>query len=143
MAIKVRRVYDRPARSDGFRVLVDRVRPRGVRKEDVKIDEWLTTVAPSTELRKWFGHDSDTWNEFKRRYFKELKSHEDELAPLREKVTDGPLTLIFSAKDEQFNNAVALKEYLESHRNRFIRTLSRLALHRSGWGADSRGHDYG
>jgi uncharacterized protein YeaO (DUF488 family) len=114
MAVQVKRVYEKPAKGDGFRVLVDRVWPRGVSKADLKIDQWLKTVAPSTELRKWFGHDPDKWNEFKRRYFKELQSCKDELAPLWEKATGGPLTLVFAAKNEQFNNAVALKEYLES-----------------------------
>jgi uncharacterized protein YeaO (DUF488 family) len=115
MAIRLKRAYDKPARGDGFRVLVDRVWPRGVSKADLKIDQWLKTVAPSTELRKWFGHDPAKWKEFKRRYSRELDSHAEELGSLRETAADGPLTLIFSARDERFNNAVALKEYLESH----------------------------
>lgn len=114
MAIQLKRAYEKPARADGFRVLVDRVWPRGLNKADVKVDQWLKSVAPSTELRKWFGHDPDKWSEFKRRYFKELDSRPDELALLRKKAAEGPLTLVFSAKDERFNNAVALKEYLES-----------------------------
>jgi uncharacterized protein YeaO (DUF488 family) len=113
MAIQVKRAYEKPSRGDGCRVLVDRIWPRGLSKADLKIDRWLKTIAPSTELRRWFGHDPDKWEEFKRRYFQELKSHGEELEPLREKARHGSLTLVFSAKDERCNNAVALREYLQ------------------------------
>jgi len=115
MAIQLKRAYDKPGKSDGFRVLIDRVWPRGVRKEDLKLDEWLRNLAPSPELRKWFGHDPEKWEEFRRRYFQELDSHPDEIQRLREKTHHGPLTIVFGSKEERFNNAAALKEYLESH----------------------------
>lgn len=114
MAIQLKRAYDKPARGDGFRVLVDRMWPRGVSKADLNVDQWLKAVAPSAELRQWFGHDPAKWDQFKKRYFKELDSRSEELLPLREKAAAGRVTFIFSAKDERFNNAVALKEYLES-----------------------------
>lgn len=113
MAIQVKRAYVRPDKHDGKRVLVDRVWPRGVRKENLKIDDWLKTIAPSTELRQWFGHDPDKWPEFKKRYFRELRSHQDEVDLLRQEADRGTVTLLFSAKEERFNNATALKEYLE------------------------------
>jgi uncharacterized protein YeaO (DUF488 family) len=115
MAIRLKRAYNAPARSDGSRVLVDRVWPRGVTKEKLKADLWLKNIAPSTPLRKWFGHDPQKWNEFRKRYFKELDSHPEEVRLLREKMHRGDLTLVFGAKEERFNNAEAIKEYLESH----------------------------
>jgi uncharacterized protein YeaO (DUF488 family) len=115
MPIQLKRAYDKPARGDGFRVLVDRVWPRGVTKESLKLDSWLRHIAPSTELRKWFGHDPQKWDEFRKRYFKELDSHAEEVRLLREKKRSGELTLVFGAKEERFNNAEAIKEYLESH----------------------------
>ncbi len=114
MAIHLKRAYDRPTRSDGFRVLVDRVWPRGVTKEQLKTDMWLKNIAPSTQLRKWFGHDPEKWKEFRKRYFKELDSHPEEIRLLREKMQSGEVTLVFGAKEERFNNAEAIKEYLES-----------------------------
>ena len=113
MAIRLKRAYDSPARSDGFRVLVDRVWPRGVTKEKLKADLWLKDIAPSTRLRKWFGHDPQKWPEFRKRYFKELDSHPEQAQLLREKMHHGDLTLVFGAKEERFNNAEAIKEYLE------------------------------
>jgi len=113
MAIRLKRAYDKPARSDGFRVLVDRIWPRGVTKEDLKVDLWLKNIAPSAELRKWFGHDREKWREFRTRYFRELDAHAEEVGILREKMR-GSLTLVFAAKEERFNNAEAIKEYLES-----------------------------
>jgi uncharacterized protein YeaO (DUF488 family) len=115
MAIHVKRAYDKPARNDGFRVLVDRVWPRGVTKEALKVDTWLRNVAPSTRLRKWFGHDPKKWDEFRRRYFKELDADPEDIRLLREKRRGGELTLVFGAKEERFNNAEAIKEYLERH----------------------------
>ncbi len=114
MAIRLKRAYDRPTRNDGFRVLVDRVWPRGVTKEQLKMDMWLKNIAPSTQLRKWFGHDPEKWKEFRKRYFKELDSHPEEIRLLREKMQSGEVTLVFGAKEERFNNAEAIKEYLES-----------------------------
>lgn len=116
MAIQLKRAYEKPAKSDGFRVLIDRLWPRGVRKEDLKLDQWLKELGPSTELRKWFGHDPEKWEEFRKRYFRELDAHPEEIRQLREKMHDGPLTLVFGSKEERFNDATALKEYLERRR---------------------------
>jgi len=116
MAIQLKRAYDKPQKADGFRVLIDRVWPRGVRKEDLKLDEWLRTLAPSTELRQWFGHDPEKWDEFRKRYFQELDEHPDEIRKLRAKLRDGPLTIVFGSREQRFNNAAALKEYLERRR---------------------------
>ncbi len=112
MAIQLKRAYEKPAKSDGFRVLIDRLWPRGVRKEDLKLDLWLKDLGPSTALRKWFGHDPEKWEEFRKRYFRELDSHPEEIRQLRAKMRDGPLTLVFGSKEERFNDATALKEYL-------------------------------
>ncbi len=116
MAIRLKRAYDKPQKTDGFRVLIDRVWPRGVRKEDLKLDEWLRTLAPSTELRQWFGHDPEKWDEFRKRYFQELDQHPEEIRKLRAKLRDGPLTIVFGSREQRFNNANALKEYLEHRR---------------------------
>jgi len=115
MAIRLKRAYDKPGTSDGFRILVDRVWPRGVPKAKLKADLWLKDIAPGTELRKWFGHDPRKWPEFRKRYFKELDSHPEEIRLLREKTREGDVTLVFGAKEERFNNAEAIKEYMESH----------------------------
>ena len=112
--IKLKRVYDPPAKEDGFRVLVDRVWPRGVKKEALALDLWLKEVAPSSQLRKWFAHDPAKWPEFCKRYEVELKEKEADIGFLREKSGRGILTLLFSARDTEHNNAVALKKYLES-----------------------------
>jgi uncharacterized protein YeaO (DUF488 family) len=114
MSIDVKRAYDPPARSDGYRVLVDRIWPRGVTKEDLKIDAWLKEVAPSTALRKWFGHDPKKWEEFRRRYARELEPHAAALEQLVERARAGHVTLVFAAKDTEHNNAVALREHLEA-----------------------------
>jgi uncharacterized protein YeaO (DUF488 family) len=106
------RVYDeKPAR--GYKVLVDRVWPRGKTKEEVHMDLWMKEVAPSTDLRKWFGHDPEKWGEFRKSYFKELAGHRDEVERLVEKASEGDLLLLYGAKDEEHNQAVALKEYLD------------------------------
>ena len=111
--ITIKRVYSDPEDADGFRVLVDRIWPRGVSKEDVKLDFWMKDVAPSNELRKWFAHDPDKWDEFKTRYLEELKDKKDLVAHLKtiEKFNK-TLTLIYSARDEKYNNAVVLMELL-------------------------------
>lgn len=112
--IKVKRVYDPPARADGCRVLVDRVWPRGLKKADAAIERWMKEIAPSAELRKWFGHDPARWRAFTRRYARELRRRPDEVAWLEARARDGTLTLLFSARETRYNNAVALKDYLES-----------------------------
>ena len=113
MPIDLKRAYDPPATGDGRRVLVDRVWPRGIAKDDLQIDAWLKDLAPSTELRKWFGHDPAKWDEFRKRYARELEQRTETLEELLEKARAGRVTLIFSAKDAQHNNAVALREHLE------------------------------
>lgn len=110
--IRLKRAYDSPAEEDGTRFLVDRLWPRGIKKEDLRIDGWLREVAPSDDLRKWFGHDSDSWEEFRERYFKELDKKQEALEPIREAARQGDVTLVFAAKDIEHNNAVALKAYL-------------------------------
>ena len=113
MSIRLKRIYDKPAAADGYRVLVDRVWPRGVSKEAARLDAWLKEIAPSTALRKWFGHDPRRWREFKRRYGKELAARAAELGVLALRARRGRLTLLFGARDTRFNQAVALKGYLE------------------------------
>jgi len=113
MGFRLKRIYDRPGRSDGHRVLVDRVWPRGLAKERAQIDDWLQEIAPSARLRKWFGHDPARWIEFKKRYARELQSHREQVEPLAIKARKGTVTLLFGAKDIEHNNAVALKEFLE------------------------------
>ena len=113
MPIDLKRAYDPPATSDGHRILVDRVWPRGIARDDLQIDAWLKDLAPSTGLRKWFGHDPAKWDEFRRRYTVELEQRSEALGELAEKARAGHVTLIFSAKDTEHNNALALKEHLE------------------------------
>ena len=113
MNIQVKRVYDPPSANDGTRILVDRLWPRGLAKASLKLDEWMKDIAPSNELRKRFGHHEGNWKEFQKQYFKELDSHPDLVAQLIQKSRTGKLTLLFAAKDEVHNNAVALKNYLE------------------------------
>lgn len=112
--VALKRVYDEPAASDGKRVLVERLWPRGLSKERVHIDLWLKEVAPSPKLRTWFGHDPEKWGEFRRRYEAELASGEahQALSTLRDLARQGPLTLVFAARDDQHTNAVVLRELL-------------------------------
>jgi len=112
MSIRVKRVYEPPAESDGYRVLVDRLWPRGVRKADAHIDLWLKAAAPSTQLRRWFDHDPAKWEGFKERYFAELDANPENLQPLFDAIKRGQVTLVYSARDEDHNQAVALKAYL-------------------------------
>lgn len=114
--IRVKRAYRAARVSDGARVLVDRLWPRGLAKDRVRLAGWRKDLAPSSELRKWFGHDPEKWEEFKVRYFKELDENPDAVDELVAGLGDGPTTLIFGAKDEDHNNAVALKLYLEERR---------------------------
>lgn len=110
--ILVKRIYEPAAKSDGFRVLVDRVWPRGIAKADAKLDLWLRDISPSTALRTWFNHDPARWAEFQRRYHAELKQKSTFLATLIEQAKARPVTLLYSAKDEQHNQAVALRSFL-------------------------------
>jgi uncharacterized protein YeaO (DUF488 family) len=111
--IRTRRVYDPPEPGDGTRFLVERLWPRGMKKEELAMDGWLKDAAPSDELRRWFSHDPAKWDEFRRRYYAELEGKPDVLQPLREAARQGNVTLLYSARDTEHNNAVALKEYLE------------------------------
>lgn len=110
--IKLKRAYDQPTKQDGFRILVDRLWPRGLRKEDADLDSWMKEVAPTDELRKWFQHDPEKWDEFCRRYRRELDGKKDAIDFLRDKCNEKTLTLVYAAKDAEHNNAVALKDYL-------------------------------
>jgi uncharacterized protein YeaO (DUF488 family) len=111
--IQLKRAYDEPSASDGMRILVDRLWPRGISKEKARIDEWMRDIAPSTELRKWFGHNPSKWPEFKKRYKEELMSeHRDLLSALRKESKGKTVTLVYAAKDRERNNALALKEIL-------------------------------
>lgn len=112
MVIRTKRVYDKPSGSDGLRVLVDRLWPRGLRKEIACIDLWLKEAAPSDSLRKWFSHDPDKWDDFRKRYIEELSKNPGPLRELAGKSAKGTVTLLYAAKDSEHNNAVALKEYL-------------------------------
>jgi uncharacterized protein YeaO (DUF488 family) len=111
----LKRAYEPPERKDGRRILVDRLWPRGVSKVEAGIDEWMKELAPSTDLRKWFGHDPDRWDEFRRRYAKEINAHADLLAHLRDLARRGTVTLVYSARDTLHNDAVVLREVLLGH----------------------------
>jgi len=112
--IRVKRVYEQPSDQDGFRILVDRLWPRGLRKSEAKFDLWMKEIAPENRLRKWFSHDPEKWEEFRKYYLKELEQKEEYVQELLGKAREKDLTLLYAAKDETFNNATVLKEYLES-----------------------------
>ena len=114
MDIQLKRAYVEASPADGTRVLVDRLWPRGVSKERARLDLWLKTIAPSTELRKWFNHDPARWSEFRKRYEKELKENPEDVGRLVDLAKAGRVTLIYGAKDEAHNEAVVLKEHLEA-----------------------------
>jgi uncharacterized protein YeaO (DUF488 family) len=116
MVIKLKRVYEVPESGDGLRVLVDRLWPRSVSKSSARIDLWLKEIAPSAALRKWFGHEPSKWIQFRNRYFQELDHNPKAVEQLREHGRHGLVTLVYGAKDQEHNDAVALKEYLESDR---------------------------
>jgi uncharacterized protein YeaO (DUF488 family) len=108
--IKSKRAYERSEPSDGTRILVDRLWPRGIKKADAAIDLWLRDIAPSAELRRWFGHRPERWAEFRRRYLAELQERPDLVEEIRKAAHDGPVTLVYAARDETHNNAIVLKE---------------------------------
>lgn len=112
MAIRIKRVYEQPDKSDGKRILIDRLWPRGLNKDKAKVDLWIKDISPSTELRKWFSHDPDKWPEFNKRYQKELDANEPAVSKIKDELNQGPAMLVYSAKDEQHNDAVALQSYL-------------------------------
>jgi uncharacterized protein YeaO (DUF488 family) len=110
--ITLARVYDHVSAGDRPRFLVERLWPRGVRRADLQLDDWVKDVGPSTELRRWFGHEPEKWDEFRRRYFAELDSRPEAWEPLRDAADAGDITLLYSSHDAEHNNAVALREYL-------------------------------
>lgn len=112
MKLNIKRVYEKPEKKDGKRILVDRVWPRGLTKEKAAIDLWLKDIAPTTELRKWFDHDPLKWKEFQKRYRQELRKNKDQVSLLKEQLKKGPVTLLYGAKDEEHNQAIVLKAWL-------------------------------
>jgi uncharacterized protein YeaO (DUF488 family) len=114
--VQLKRVYEKPSRKDGFRILVDRLWPRGLTKERAAVRLWLKDVAPSTELRKWFGHDPAKWKQFQVRYRKELGEKKDTLDLLKQKAKEHTVTLVYGARDEERNEAVVLKRILEGYK---------------------------
>lgn len=111
--IRIKRIYEEFSEDDGLRILIDRLWPRGISKERAKISRWEKDLAPSNELRHWFGHDPAKWGEFQERYRAELVNKGEELARIRQEANEGVVTLLYAAKDEEHNNAVALKRYIE------------------------------
>ena len=113
MDVRVKWAYEQPAGSDGYRILIDRLWPRGVSKADAHLDEWARELAPSDQLRRWFGHDPARWSEFRRRYVAELRPSRDALAAIARKASRGAVTLVFGARDPEHNQAVVLKGVIE------------------------------
>jgi uncharacterized protein YeaO (DUF488 family) len=116
--IKLKRVYDKRSSTDGVRYLVERLWPRGIKKAELHLDDWIKDVAPSTELRRWFSHDPRKWPEFRRRYFAELDGAPELCEPIRQAARQGTVTLLYSSHDAEHNNAVALKDYVEDNRSK-------------------------
>jgi uncharacterized protein YeaO (DUF488 family) len=111
--IQLKRAYEKPSPEDGSRILVERLWPRGLTKEKAALDLWLKDVAPSPELRKWFGHDPAKWKQFEQRYWKELRERKEAVKFLQQKIKQGDVTLVYAAHDEEHNGALALKAFLE------------------------------
>ncbi len=118
MDVRIKRVYDPAAPSDGIRILIDRIWPRGVTREEAHLDEWARELAPSTELRRWFGHDPARFEEFRHRYTRELAAQEQKLLELRQRGREGTLTLVYGARDTEHNDAVVLAEILRTGSSR-------------------------
>lgn len=118
MSFRIKRAYETPGPDDGFRVLVDRLWPRGVTKDAARIDLWLKEIAPSDELRKWFNHDPAHWTEFQHRYLREIERHPEAIAQLDAATRNGSVTLVYGARDEEHNNAVVLRRFIESRVHR-------------------------
>lgn len=112
-AIKIKRIYEDPSDDDSYRILVDRVWPRGVSKEDAKLDDWKKEIAPSDELRKWFDHDPDKFDEFEKKYIKELEDKAEDIDAIRKQANKHMVTLLYGAKDTEYNQAVVLQKVLE------------------------------
>ena len=113
MKLKIKRVYEKPQKEDGTRVLVDRLWPRGLTKEKAAVNLWLKEIAPSTALRKWFGHDPGKWTAFQKRYRQEIKKNKEQVAILNEQLMKGNVTLVYGAKDEEHNEALVLRDWLQ------------------------------
>lgn len=111
-SIHLKRAYEPASDDDGIRLLVDRIWPRGISRQKIAIEAWLKDIAPSTELRQWFGHVPERWEEFRKRYARELDANPDAVAELRQWLKQGRVTLVYGARDEERNQAVALREYL-------------------------------
>ena len=111
MNLKIKRVYEPPDQDDGARILVDRLWPRGLTKAKASLHLWLRDIAPSTELRKWFGHDPSKWEEFKQRFLRELTGNREQIRLLKQEMEKGPVTLVYGAKDEEHNEAVVIQEH--------------------------------
>jgi uncharacterized protein YeaO (DUF488 family) len=111
--LKLKRAYEKATKDDGERILVERLWPRGVTKAQAKLDSWLKEIAPSPDLRKWYGHDPEKWEEFRRRYYGELKKRRDLVDLIKQKGRTGTVTLVYAARDEERNSALALKEFIE------------------------------
>ena len=116
MNIKLKRVYEKPDKEDGFRILVDRLWPRGLTKEKASVDLWLKEIAPSAELRKWFGHDPAKWKNFRARYETEIRHNTNLFTVLQQKAREGTITLVYGARDKKHNEALVLKQLLERDR---------------------------
>jgi uncharacterized protein YeaO (DUF488 family) len=116
MDVRLKRAYERSAAADGYRVLIDRIWPRGVTREEAHLDEWARELAPSADLRRWFAHDPDRFEEFRRRYTEELGVHEEKLRELRRRARKGTLTLVYGARDTEHNDAVVLAQILRRGR---------------------------
>ena len=110
--IDIKRVYESPDKGDGTRFLVERLWPRGIKKENLELEAWLKDIAPTTELRQWFSHEIEKWSEFQKRYIEELKNKKEALEPIHKALKKGKVTLLYSAKDEEHNSALVLKNYL-------------------------------
>jgi uncharacterized protein YeaO (DUF488 family) len=119
--VKLKRAYEPVSKDDGVRVLVERLWPRGRTKAKLRLDAWLKEVGPTTELRQWFSHDPQKWPQFRRRYFRELDSRPESWRPILSAARRGTVTLVYSSHDEEHNNAVALKEYLQAKKRRGAR----------------------
>jgi len=112
--VNIKRIYEPSSKDDGKRILIDRLWPRGLKKSDAQFDDWIKDLAPSNELRKWFNHEPDKWGEFKKRFFSELHGKQDLVDGIISAARKGRVTLLFGSKEERFNNAVALKEHIDS-----------------------------
>ncbi|MEO8824110.1 MAG: DUF488 domain-containing protein [Ginsengibacter sp.] len=114
MKLNLKRIYEPPEKEDGFRILVDRLWPRGFTKEKAALDLWLKEIAPSTELRKWFNHDPDKWKDFQKKYQAELKENKEAVSTIKDHLKNGTVTLLYGAKDEVHNEALVIKDYVSN-----------------------------